>query len=398
MKKEIEPLHIFVDEYGTNSLNTTGATTPNLFIMVAIYVKDSDLINIGNALNNLSNQLCNGSEIRSNRIGSNHTRRKRFLNQICEFDFKYRALIVNKKSIDKKSGLKFKKTFYKFVAKIFYTETSNAGIPVSIYADEIGSKEYMGSFESYFETQGLPDLFTRYSFCFIDSKENRLIQLADFIAGTLGYCFDETKKSNGSVNYRNLLKQKEINIQTWPLIKSTSSAREEFYDNDQYIQALLTNRAIEFIKSYSKNESSALEKCQALVVESLLFSRYFEDAGLNDIYADELIRKIQNEGYFSLTKQQLASQIIGPIRDYGIILVGSHRGYRLAFSINDICEYLDHDARIIEPMLSRISRAKASLNGENIFVDSTHLGLKNLVETYEQNRIDSQIYNPEDSV
>ena len=52
-------------------------------------------------------------------------------------------------------------------------------------------------------------------FEFSDSKENNLVQLSDFIVGSLAKCFDKKHFQENSSEYLTLLKDK-LNVRFWP--------------------------------------------------------------------------------------------------------------------------------------------------------------------------------------
>ena len=49
------------------------------------------------------------------------------------------------------------------------------------------------------------------------------------------------------------------------------------------------------------------------------------------------------------------------MRRANIIIAGSPIGYKLALSIDDVNEYLEHDKKIILPMLDKLSKARKNI-------------------------------------
>ena len=78
-------LTAFVDESGTNELDTSKPGVSNLFICVAVLVDAAGLDVTGAAVRKLSQDLCGGAEIASKRIAGNHERRLKFLEGIRDF-------------------------------------------------------------------------------------------------------------------------------------------------------------------------------------------------------------------------------------------------------------------------------------------------------------------------
>lgn len=364
-----------------------------MFICVAVIVDEDGLQETEKKIKELSDEQCSGGEIRSSNIGKNHARRLKFLNFIKDLPFAYYALVINKDKIPSESGLKYKPSFYKYINRMLYGHLEQTGCNLRLVADEIGSNKFMDSFQNYIHEKGKPDLLTEFEHSFVKSHESPLNQLADLIVGTLSYCFDANKRCAESVEFRNLLRSKEITIQCWPLNleplpKKAPDCNKEW---DNYLKTTARNRAINFITKNEDSESSN-NIMQASIVRYLLFAREFEDKSKQAIIADELIEKLQKDGFEIFSKQAFTSKIIGKIREAGIILSGSNEGYRLALSIADIQDYLNHDKGVIEPMLNRLSIAQKTvkydlLNKYDILDQLGLVTLKKLVEVFYENKI-----------
>ena len=84
--------------------------------------------------------------------------------------------------------------------------------------------------------------------------------------------------------------------------------------------------------------------------------------------------------------------MIGGLRKEEIIISGSPSGYKLALSLEDINEYLDHDRNIIVPMLQKLTLARRTpREGINfdILIDARYSVLKILIEAIGANDMES---------
>ena len=70
----------------------------------------------------------------------------------------------------------------------------------------MGSKEFMKGFVDYVKRRHIPDLFNYSEFGFESSRSNLLIQLADFICGTVAKAFDNTVFSENGHRFLLLLR------------------------------------------------------------------------------------------------------------------------------------------------------------------------------------------------
>ena len=217
LNDNVPQLHVFVDENGTNELDSDKKSVSHLFICTAVIIKDQDIKLVNSAMIDISSNLCSGAEISSKRIGKDHKRRLKFLSGIKDLPFEYYSLIINKDRIDKDSGYQYKRTFYKSINAMLYRKLSTLiGTKLRVMADAIGGQEFRDSFKDYFEKKDIPNLFFGWQFSFENSTDIPAIQLADLISGTLSYCFDKEKKGEFSTQFREILRQREIGYDFWP--------------------------------------------------------------------------------------------------------------------------------------------------------------------------------------
>ena len=385
-------LNAFVDETGTNELEADKPGTSHLFICVAVLVDDAGLTVTQDALRTLSDQLCGGAEISSKRIGGDHKRRLRFLEQIQNLPFSYFALVINKDRIPRDSGLRFKTSFYKYINRMLYECLAKGGSHLRIIADQIGGADFMASFRPYLESRGFPTLFADCQHSFADSAATPLIQLADLIAGTLSYCFDPQKTGSHSLEFRAMLRHRESGIQCWPWAGVEDPLpHEPEATPDALLRHTLRNRVVHFLQEHDISPDTD-RQMQASTLSHLLFTRQFEDRDSQAVVSDALMARLEQEGFEALSKQAFQSRVIGKLRDEGIILSGSSDGYRLALSVEDIQEYLNHDRTIIEPMLARMLKARETVMSDtagnyDVLEKPSNCILKDLANTFRDSQV-----------
>ncbi|MBT5529613.1 MAG: DUF3800 domain-containing protein, partial [Cytophagia bacterium] len=250
-----EVQHIFVDEFGNPSLETQKSAVTDYFIIVATLISDPDLANVEVLVEKVSKKYFQGSEIKSSNVKTDN-RRIKILQDISELKAKYYVLAIDKNQIDKKSGLIYKKSFLKFLHGVLYRQLFEVYPNVRIIADEHGYPEFMEGFKKYVNKNHIPNLFERSSFDFANSKENSLIQISDFIAGTLARVFEPDKRSDESNNFLKIIGENIICIDEWPIKSNPFTGKmdistSEGYDED--IRRLAINQASLFIE---RNEST----------------------------------------------------------------------------------------------------------------------------------------------
>lgn len=396
MLKETQWITAFVDETGDNGLDMDKLGASNLFICTAIIVDKNQFYIVNEEMKKISNEEFSGGEIKNNKIRKNHKRRIKILERICQFSFGYYALIINKKEIEKDSGLQYKKSFYKYFNRMLYFGILNGGNKLKIIGDTIGSKEFMDSFDNYLKQKGFPDLFNDYKPPdFAKASETPLLQLADLITGTLAWCYDHEKQCDVKKEYRKILQPKQIAITGWPLKTTFQLVNNLNNDFDYIINETCINKVLQFIKEYEKSYDEK-RKMQVAVIRHLLFLKTYEDNDIISIHADDLIKHLIGLGFSKLQKQDFSSRIIGKLRDAGIVIAGDNNGYRLATNMNDIDSYINHDITIIKPMIARLIKARESIKlsttNKYDFLDNQNYGwLKNIVEVFTEHQIKSNL-------
>ncbi len=384
-------INVFVDETGNTDIDTSKRGATNYFICVAIIVEDKKTDRIRKEIESVKNKYFKNGEIKSSKIGSNHKRRLRILKEFENVNFKYFAFVVNKTRIKKDSGLQYKSTFYKFFNRLLYNHLILSGNNINIVADNIGGKSFMFGFENYLKERGKPNLFSRWSHSFSDSKDEPFIQLADLIAGTLTYIYDSNKKSKYSKKYSEILKTNQIGITGWPLLPEDRTLKKNLKKGKAEGHIFLSNlkRALNFISEYEKSEDE-YKKMQVTILLKLLFKKIYEqNSNMQNIYIKDLINHLKSQNFPELSPQLFHSKVIGPIRNESIILSGSNKGIKLATTLEDINEYISLDKSIIEPMFYRLKKArqaiKISTNGEIDILDSSEFQiLKKLADTFNE--------------
>lgn len=389
-------LTAYVDESGNHDLEIDKEGASNLFVCAAVIVNSNQDRLVKQKMEDISSTFFSGSEVKSSNIGSNNRRRLSILEEIEKINFGYYALVINKAQIEKDSGLSFKPIFYKYLNNMLYSRLLRSGTNLHIIADEIGGKAFMSSFLPYLKKKGKPDLFTDYTHKFASSEDTPQIQLADLIAGTLTRCFDKDKISSQKTQFRELLRSKELGIASWPLrhqFISEISLNDSAHRWDNIIHECSINRAFNFLQEY-EGSSDEKHQMQISVLRHLIFLREFEDEGsYGSVISDRLIAYLMKEGFPELSRQQLSSQVIGPLRDWGVLISGSSDGYKLVCTVADINCYLFHNLSIIGPMLSRLNTARQGIrqdtsNQYDILADKNFSFLKSIAECAAEKKVE----------
>lgn len=358
----MERVYAFTDEYGAFGWDIDNPSVSTHFIITAVIVKESDLSVFTQKADDLRKRYFQAGEIKSSRIGNKHNRRLRVLSDLQDIPFNFFSVCIDKKKCKENMstrGLQYKKSFYKFMNNIVHRELRRAFEKITVVADEIGSNDYMQSFCEYVsKRQDMPDLFGDAKFSFENSKGNVGIQVADLISGTLSYVFDNHKKANDTPDYLKVLKEKTIRIELYPKTYENyvleNSAIAEDYDEE--IAKLCFAQAVKFVEHNNDNNDPEV-KAQVIVLQYLLF-RFMNNDTRGYIYTYELKDQLANTELRNMKDQAFRMRIIGKLRDKGVIIASSQKGYKIPSKQAELYDFINHDAKIVIPMLARLKKCR----------------------------------------
>lgn len=386
-------IYAYLDECGAYGFDKIKQQNSPLFIIVAIIVKVSDIKIIEERLQCVRNENFGGNEIKSHNIRGNHKRRAKIIDKLNDLPFSIFALIVDKRTVFADHGIKkSKKTFYKFLNEKVYEELRSTYPYLSIVTDEVGGNDYIQEFTNYVRTHRKPlTLFDEENFNVVDSKSTNAVQLADLIAGTLSYIYDEDKKKSvpANINFFNLINNKIAKIKFFPQSYDNSLFEHEdgSPEYNKNIVQVAYRKALDFIQK-NKNKDDDDIRRQVFVLEYLLF-RYRYNSYRKYIQTRELMGSLERNNFPKISEQVFRNKVIGKLRDNGVIISSSSKGYKLPSSEKEICDYYNHVSGVVIPMIHRLNLCNESLkmaDGDKIdYLDKEcFIGLKKLTSTYQE--------------
>jgi Protein of unknown function (DUF3800) len=376
MKKVIA----FADEFGTNSFDFKTQSSHFIIASVIVNLDESEVVN--EKLEAVRAKYFQKGEIKSNKVGENHKRRHLVLNALQDINFSIYAVVVDKEKLFGE-GFKYKQSFYKFLNGILYKELYRTFPQLELKVDEHGGNDFMLSFKKYVQTNHIRNLFEGSEFHIRKSHSELGVQLADFIAGTLGYIFDKHKKSDESNKFLKSLSNKLISINHFPKeYKASEFSESELYSEfDETISVVSLKRIFDFI---DKTSATDLEKSDQLNFMKLLVLFHQANHHKNYTTADEFIKHLNVNRARKIRKEQFAT-IVGALRDKGILIASSRDGYKVPTTAVEIKRYVQHGNSIVLPLLRRIDECRKAIllatnNSYDIVNDNEFKKLKKLIE------------------
>lgn len=377
MKKVIA----FADEFGNNSFDFENQGSH--FIIASVIMNQDELNEIQIQLEEIRKRFFQTGEIKSSKVKDNHNRRIVILRELKKVNFSVYAVVIDKRKLFGE-GFKYKQSFYKYLNGILYKELYRTFPQLELKVDEHGGNDFMRSFKKYVEKNHIRNLFAGSDFHIQKSHNDLGVQLADLMAGTLGYIFDELKKSDKSSEFAELINDKLISLNQFPKeYKSEEfSEKETFSEYDDTIATLGLNRAFDFIDKTTGNTPDNRDRINFL---KLLLLYHQSNHPRKFTTSTEFVRHLNVNRHKSLSKEQFSSKIIGHLRDKGILIASSRDGYKIPTSANDMKKFINHGKSIVLPVLRRIEECRnaillATTNKYDILDDPEYQKLKELIE------------------
>lgn len=356
----------YVDECGSFGFAFDKEGTSKYYILCAIIVDSEKVEKLHADFEQV--KRCNGlanTELKSSRIKGD--KRQRIMSLLLPLEFRIVLFIADKEKFSNDSPLtKYKPTFIKFLDQHLYNLLYQAYPRLKIIQDETGWPEFRQSFQKYVEEHRPSyNLFNQYDFDLVNSKDEVLVQLADFVGGSIS----QSLLNPNEINYLEMLKGKITAIEWFP------SEREPYWGHmkpedcqfDRQIFSLALKTSSAFVAKY-KGEETEDRKMQVAILRYLqMYVLQINPASF--VYSDELVRYLQEHVQIRVTRNTLFRRVIAPLRDEGVILASCKKGYKIPISVNDLMTYLNQSLTTVGPMVHRMGICR------NLVKEGTNGGL-----------------------
>jgi len=181
---------IFIDESGDPGFKFSKGSS-EYFVMALVAFKEvEDSLKVADAINELSGGLRSFTEFKFSK--SRPEIRDLFFEAISPFQFSIRAIVIRKEELYSQNLRTSKENFYSFFVKSMLKFDNgllqNAKVIIDGSGDRIFKKELAGYLRREIRKGAIKTV------AFSDSKNDRLIQLADMCVGAIARSYTSNKK------------------------------------------------------------------------------------------------------------------------------------------------------------------------------------------------------------
>jgi hypothetical protein len=344
--------YAFINEFGQYGFDFDQPETSTHFIIVSILVKESDKEFLEQEVERIKQKHFLKSEI-------DDSLRMEILQNLKDLPFKVYAYVIDKRKIREDSGVTYEKTFIKFTKSKVFDDLYRTFDTLDLVGDEQGSKEFMQEFSGYVRRRCIPDLFNYSTFGFNNSQSQILLDMAEFIAHTIAKGYDVKHYSNQYPSFYRLLKNKIITINLWP-----HDYKHYLYDyhyektdseTDQIIIKQAVNLAYQYIEEHRKSEEDD-ERVRIDLLKFLLFN--LKENPDEYVYTEEILENLNAIRINKIKQHYFRSNIVSKLRDHGLLIASSNKGYKLPVCLNDLYDFVNLSSLTIYPMIQRVAKCR----------------------------------------
>ncbi|GAB3901345.1 DUF3800 domain-containing protein [Spirosoma agri] len=355
----------YLAEWGDNGLDFTppgrrsdqSGPVSTHFIVTAITLRKEQLHEAESQVEAVRQRFFQTGAIESASVGSDDKLRRSILEQLLTVPFQIFALVVDKREL-RGEGFYHKSSFYKFLHGLADRELYRSFPNLELVAGRHGDERFMQGFVQYVHDRHVPTLFNQASFRFVNSQASVLVQTADFVAGTLARCYDETVLSPERTSFVQLLRPKLLTLKYWPDVFTPVVAQSipEQTNYNAGLAELCVGLGQDFLHRKLASRSPQ-EVDQVTCLQYLLFHFRHVDPS-RYISSRELMAHMGERRGNSPTLHYFQTRVIAPLRDAGVIIASSTKGYKIPSCESDLYDFINHSNTIIQPLLSRIRKCR----------------------------------------
>jgi hypothetical protein len=205
------------------------------------------------------------------------------------------------------------------------------------------------------------DLFRRPGFTFAASDSEPLLQVADMISGTVLRLHESEPQATIAEPLRALLRLRAAAFIEWPPTIRTVAAVVGASEHDAAVRAHCLSLVADFITEHAHGQGEDVA-AQVATLRFLLF--HFNAVSEGEfVSTDRLRAALEDVGLNPPSEQAMRARVIARLRDHGVIVASSSKGYKIPASVADLMSFVDRTDRTMPRCGGLLHIVLLSLNG-----------------------------------
>ncbi len=352
----------FMAEYGDYHFDFDKDGVSSKFIIASILVKESNVQMLEQVIERISQTYFSNLAGKSSLFEIDDQQIIRILNELKDLPFSVYAYVIDKRKVRENSGIMHQKPFFKYVNRMVHGDLSQSFEQLDLVADAEEAKPFMREFKNYIMSNTIPDLFNYSSFGFNDNHSDLLLQLANFISMVLAKGYESIYQTVQYQSFFKIIKHKFAAINLLPhdyknfLFHYKPETHHSQY-NDVIIKQAVS-QAYKYIEKHQKSEEEE-EKLRLYFLKFLLFN--LKENPDEYVYTQEILDNLNAIRDVKMGQHYFRSNIVSKLRDSGLLIASSNKGYKLPASLNDLYDFVNLSSLTIYPMIHRIAKCREQI-------------------------------------
>lgn len=339
--------YAFLDEFGDYNFAFDHKDVSTHLIIVAILVKGSNKVLLETELEKLKS------------INNDDEPTLELLKSLKDLPFSVYAYVIDKRKIREDFGIMHKTPFIKYVNRMVYEDLNRTFEQLDFVADDQETKPFLKEFKHYIRSNSIPDLFNYSSFGFNNSQSDIILQLAKQMAAALAKGYDRTHFSE---QYRSFFKIFKNKIAAINLLPRDYRNFLHDYTSDHYgskHDEIIIKQAVNLTYNYIDKHRKTEEDDERLRIDFLKFLLFNLKENPDEyVYTEEILENLNAIRELKMNPHNFRSNIVSRLRDSGLLIASSNKGYKLPVCLNDLYDFVNLSSLTIHPMIQRISKCR----------------------------------------
>jgi len=298
-------------------------------------------------------------EIKSSKVRAKDAQRRvRILTDLAKLPIKLYFVVVEKERIYKDGGLQFKTSFVKHINGLLYSRLFRNWRNLQMTVDEHGGVEFQESLKAYVQDRYVDDLFgDDHAFQTKSSKDDVLIQVADFFAGSVAQIYEEKTVGDIAEVYKTILREQTLGLLEWP--PKFNSLLAPPMDESSYADYQVHQEALRQAELFVEKAGQHPDEDERLQISILDYLRFQSEFVTKDyIPTAAILAHLGDKGFGDLSEQRVRSSGITKLRDADVIITSTSKGYKIPQTRADINDFLEMASGVVVPLLERVKKAR----------------------------------------
>ncbi|ULT55059.1 hypothetical protein L1999_18215 [Neobacillus drentensis] len=379
--------YAFMDELGDDRFDFEKGIGSTHFIIASILLKESNKASLERELEKISKKYFQTGEMDPNIIGQDPTQTMQLINDLKELPFSIYAYVIDKRKIREDHGILYKVPFLKYLNRQIYDDLNRTFEQLDFAADEQEPKLFIRSFNDYIKTRSIPDLFNYSTFGFNQTRSDNIPQLANLITRILATGYERTIYTDQYRSFSKIFKSKiaAVNLlpQDYKNFLFDYQPEHHHSKSDEIIIEQAVNLTYKYIERH-RNSDDEDERLRLDFLKFLLFN--LKENPDEYVYTEEILDNLNAIRDVKLNPHNFRSTIVSKLRDSGLLIASSNRGYKLPACLNDLYDFVNLSSLTIHPMIQRIAKCRdqillATNNEIDILQQKEYDYLKKIIDT-----------------